>query len=206
MTTIYLVRHSEPFKKHLGIIEVDENILFNNIKMPLSIDGEKLADCVSNNSEFNKLDAAWSSHYVRSMSTAKYFAEKNHLKVNISDKFGERVHGVESWDELPSDYEKRQMLDENYKINNGESQKEVRERLFNALKKIVNEYKDKRVLIVGHSTAVAFLLTKWCKIDNEKWYEFKDRIFFDGKWNYCQTFKLEFDNEINLINIESINI
>ena len=43
-TTIYLVRHSEPFKIHRGIEEVEEDILFANIKAPLSINGEKLAE------------------------------------------------------------------------------------------------------------------------------------------------------------------
>ena len=31
MTTVYLVRHSEPFKAHIGIEEVNESILFSNI-------------------------------------------------------------------------------------------------------------------------------------------------------------------------------
>ena len=29
-------------------------------------------------------------------------------------------------------------------------------------------------------------------------------IFFNGKWNYCETFKLEFDDNNNLVNIENI--
>ena len=85
MTTVYLVRHSEPFKDHIGIEEVNESILFSNIKNPLSIKWEKLAEKISNNSEFNNLDVIWSSNYVRCMSTAKYFANRNNLKVNISN-------------------------------------------------------------------------------------------------------------------------
>ena len=79
MTIVYLVRHSEPIKSHRGLEEVNENILFSNIKSPLSINGEKIAERISNNSEFNNLDVVWSSDYVRSMSTAKYFAYKNGL-------------------------------------------------------------------------------------------------------------------------------
>lgn len=74
MTTIYLIRHSEPFKEHKGIEDVNEDILFSNIKSPLSVNGEKLAEKMSKNKEFTNLDDVWSSDYVRAMSTAKYFA------------------------------------------------------------------------------------------------------------------------------------
>ena len=47
MTTIYLIRHAEPFKIHRGIEDVNESILFSNIKSPLSINGEHLAEKIS---------------------------------------------------------------------------------------------------------------------------------------------------------------
>lgn len=203
-TTIYLVRHSEPFEFHRGIEDVHESILFANIKTPLSINGEKLAEKISNNDEFNNIDTVWSSNYVRAISTAKYFAHKNNLKVNISDKFGERIHGINFWEELPLDFEAHQFEDENYKIDNGESQKEVRERLLNAINYLLNEYKNKRILVVSHSTAIAFLLKKWCEISYLDSYKFNNKTFFDGKWNYCETFKLKFDEHNNLIDIKNI--
>lgn len=206
MTTIYLVRHSEPFKVHSGIQDLNESILFSNIKNPLSVNGEKLAEKVSLNNEFDNIDVVWSSDYVRAMSTAKYFASKNNLKVNISNKLGERKHGINSWDELPSDFESHQFEDENYKIGNGESQKETRERMISILKKLLDMYKDKRILVVGHSTATAFLLGEWCEIKYMGPYKFCDKEFFDGKWNYCETFKLEFDENQNLISIENLRL
>ena len=162
MTTIYLMRHSEPFKNHRGIEDIKETILFSNIKSPLSVNGEHLAEAISSNSEFDNLDLVWASNYVRTMSTAKYFAYRNGLKVNVSDKLGERIHGIDSWDELPSDFEPHQFEDENYKLEKGESQKEVRERLSKFIDNVLTENKGKRILIVGHSTATAFLLKKWC--------------------------------------------
>lgn len=203
MTTVYLVRHSEPFKKHKGIEEVNESLLFSNIKTPLSVDGEKLAEKISLNSEFNNLDTVWSSDYVRAMSTAKYFASKNNLKVNISNQFGERIHGINSWDELPADFEIKQFQDENYKIGAGESKKITKIRMKNALDKLLNEFKDKRILIVGHATATACLLSEWCEINYAQPYKFNDKEFFDGNWNYCQTFKLIFEND-KLISIENL--
>ena len=61
-----------------------------------------------------------------------------------------------------------------------------------------------KILIVGHSTATAFLLKTWCEISYSDNYKFNNKEFFDGKWNYCETFKLEFDESDNLINIENI--
>lgn len=204
-TTVYLVRHSEPFKVHRGIEYINEDLLFMNIKMPLSVNGEKLAEEKSFNSEFSNLDVVWSSNYVRAMSTAKYFAHLNNLKVNISDKLGERIQGVSNWDELPFNFEILQLQDENYKIENGESQKEVQERMYKQLIKIVNENKGKRILIVGHATATAFLLKKWCEVNYDGDYKFNDKTFFNGKWEYLQTFKLTFDDKNNLIDIKNIN-
>lgn len=204
MTTVYLMRHSEPFKVHRGLEIVNEDILFSNIKTPLSIKGEKMAEEKSKQEEFNNIDVIWSSNYVRAMSTAKYFAYKNNLKVNISDKFGERKHGVKNWNELPENFERHQFDDENYKIGDGESKKEVQERIYNELMRIINENKDKRILIVGHATATAFLLDKWCEINYDGDYKYKAESFFNGKWNYLETFKLEFDDNYNLLNIENL--
>ena len=204
MTTVYLMRHSEPFKKHRGIEETNEDILFSNIKSPLSVEGELLAQEKSKNKEFDNIDIVWSSNYVRTMSTAKYFAHRNNIKVNISDKLGERKHGIKSWDELPTDFEIHQFKDENYKIGNGESQKEVRERLCNKLITILNENKGKRILIVGHSTATAYLLSNWCEVSYDSDYKFNKKIFFDGKWEYLQTFKLTFDDNNALVDIITI--
>ena len=203
MTIVYLVRHANTFKIHKGIEEVNENLLFSNIKTPLSINGEKLAERISLEEEFKDLDVVYSSDYVRCMSTAKYFAFNNNLKVNISDSFGERKHGVNSYDDLPEDFEIRQFQEDNYKMPLGESKNETRMRLLNKLNELLEKYKDKRILIVGHSTAFSFLLSEWCEIKYNESYRFNNNEIFDGEWNYCETFKLVFDDNI-LKSIENI--
>ena len=80
------------------------------------------------------------------------------------------------------------------------------ERMYASLMKVINEYKDKRILIVTHSTSVMYLLGTWCSVTYGSDYKFNDRVFFDEKWNYCQTFKLEFDDNFNLHNVENIKI
>lgn len=204
-TTIYLMRHSEPLKSHMGIRLTKESLLQENEKAPLSINGEKRAEEFAKKDEFKDLNSVWSSNYVRAMSTAKYFASANNLKVNIDERLNERRHGVMSYDELPIDFEEKQINDINYKVGNGENQKEVQGRMFAALQDILNANRGKRVVIISHATAITFLLKKWCDIQYPNKYIFQD-LFFDGDWDYLETFKLTFDENNNLISINNMKI
>ena len=73
--------------------------------------------------------------------------------------------------------------------------------------KILNENKNKRIAIVSHATAISYLLKKWCNInivDDELRYNFNNNVIFDGYFNYCETFKLEFDDNNELVDIKNI--
>ena len=203
-TVVYLIRHSEPFKIHRGITKTTESILLENEKTPLSINGEKMAEQWSIHKEMKDLDVVWSSNYVRAMSTAKYFAYINGLKVNIDERFNERVHGVNSWNELPENFEKMQMLDIDYKVGYGESQRKVADRMYNALNDILNVNNGKKIAIVSHATAIMFLLIKLCDYKNNNLY-FKNELLIDEnfKWDSPEVFKLEFEDK-KLTNIKNI--
>ena len=72
----------------------------------------------------------------------------------------------------------------------------------NVVKKLLTSRFGKRIAIISHSTAIAFLLKKWCEIYYDKEYTFKNNIFFNGKWEHLQSFKLEFkDNELISIKV-----
>lgn len=205
-TEIYLIRHSEPFKVHRGNSNTRESILMENEKSPLSINGEKMAEKFAGYNEFKKLDVVYSSNYVRAMSTAKYFAFNNELKVNIDERFNERVHGVESWQDLPTNFELNQFNDENYKVGFGESQKDVQTRMYEGLVNILEENKGKRIAIVSHSTAIAFLLKRFSEVKYDGNYTFNNEIYFDGEWKHLETFKLIFDDNNILLNIKNIRM
>lgn len=207
-TIVYLVRHSKPFKEHLGIVNGDSNVLIDNMRRPLSVDGEKMAKEFSTNDEFDNINEVWSSGYSRCLGTAKYFVYNHNLKVNIDNRLGERIHGViNSYDEVPDNFEKKQLEDENYKLPNGESQKEVGSRMYDALVDIINRNKNKKVVIVSHATSIIFLLKKLrCNIVLNEDYSYNNNVFFNGIPNYLETFKLEFDNDNGLINIKNIKI
>ena len=51
---------------------------------------------------------------------------------------------------------------------------EVRNRMFSAITKILNDNKGKNIAIVSHGTAISYLLKKWCDIE-----------IIDDKLRYC---------------------
>lgn len=203
MTTIYLMRHSIALK-NINNDYNNESLQLQNEKMPLSIEGEELASNISKESELQNIDVVISSNYVRAMSTAKYISNANNVNLIVNSAFGERKFGINSWDELPSGFELRQNDDENYKIGDGESQKEVRERVYKALMKVIDEYKDKRIVIVSHGSAILWLLKQWCNVNLiEKYITFKDKVILEDNVFNCTTFKLEFDDN-KLVNIDKV--
>lgn len=199
MTFVYLMRHSQALKSK--DINNDDSLQMQNEKWPLSVEGENIARKKSFNYEFINFDVVFSSNYVRAISTAKYFADDI---VNIDESFDERKFGIDSWDDLPDNFEEMQFNDFDYKMKKGESLNEVIEREYRSLENILKHYKNRKILIVGHSTAFASLLSKWCDINYSGPYIFNQKVIFDGKWNYCETFKLTFDDDNCLIDIENI--
>ena len=203
---VYLIRHSKPLK-----VNNDKNmdsLQIQNEKQPLSIEGENIAREKLNIEELKDIDKLYSSSYVRAISTAKYIAENNNIEINVINDFGERKFGINSWDELPDNFGEKQFLDENYKTEFGESKKEVRERTFNALMNVLKN-DDKKIAIVFHSTAMLFLIMTWCKVipskeDFSYKFLFNDEEVFNDKIDYCEIFKLTFDDKNKLINIENI--
>ena len=205
MTIVYLIRHSKTLKVNNN--HNIDNLQIQNEKQSLSIEGEQIAKERLDNNEFSNIDVLYASNYVRVIQTAKYIANKNNLDINVATDLGERKFGISTWEELPDGFERKQFLDEEYKIGNGENQQEVRDRMHRIVMKIVNENKDKRIAIVSHGTATSYLLKKWCDIqvkDDKLRYSFNNNIIFDGYFNYCETFKLRFDDNNEVISIENI--
>lgn len=69
-----------------------------------------------------------------------------------------KCNNIENGDSLQVKNEKWTLTE------NGESLNEVLDREINAIFKILDEYSDKKILIVGHSTALATLFSKWCEV------------------------------------------
>lgn len=198
MKEIYLMRHSETLR--FNNLDNNDSLQVQNEKRPLTENGEKIAKEKSMLKELQNFDIVISSNYVRAIATAKYFTKD---EVNVIESFGERKYGINKWEELPEQFEQKQLKDFDYKISDGESLNEVIDRQFLALNKVINTYNANKILIVGHSTAFTALFSKWCKVQPDGIY-FKGEKFFDGKWNYCETFRLIFNDDATLIDIKKI--
>lgn len=209
MTTIYLLRHSQPFRKLLGEYNVNEVEQLRNEKNPLSVDGERLAKEMSKRDELQNIDVIYSSHYVRTMCTAKYIAENNNIKLNVDERLGERKFGVNNTSELPPTFFEEQFRDWDYKLENGESANEVSKRMNEVLLEILNKNQGRNIAVVSHGTAISAMVKTWCNVvlnEETKLIEFyfNDKLVFDGNWNCPELFKLDFDENNNLINIKNV--
>ena len=199
-TTVYFIRHSNAkeikLKRNVPLLECNKNTR-------LSREGKIIARDFSKNKHLQNIDVLISSDYKRAIETALFFSKKK-KSYEINSLFGERIHGVNNFSELPKNFEEKQLKDENYKIGYGESQLEVRSRMYNALIDVLNNNRGKNIAIISHSTAITFLLKKWCTINENNEFVYKKKAFFNGEWKPCTSFKLEFDNKNNLIDIDEI--
>lgn len=199
-TTIYLIRHSNSkeikLKRRHTLLDCNKNT-------KLTKEGKVIARDFSKNKYLQDFDVLISSDYKRAIETALFFSKK-HKIYQINSMFGERIHGVNNFSELPKDFEKKQLSDENYKIGYGESQKEVRSRMYHALQDVLDSHKGKKVAIISHSTAITFLLLKWCKINELGEYVYNNKVFFNGEWKPCTSFKLTFNSKNELTDIDEI--
>ena len=177
MTTVYLIRHSISNKikvrKNHSLLECNKNVR-------LSKEGKIIAKDFSKNKYLQNIDVLISSDYKRAIETALFFPN-NKKSFEINSLFGERIQGVNDFSELPDDFEKKQLLDENFKIGYGESQKEVRSRMYHALEEVLVFNMGKNIAIISHSNAITFLLKTWCKINELGEYVYKDKVFFNGE-------------------------
>lgn len=181
-----------------------DDFQIRNEKQPLSIDGEELAKRKLSIDELNNLDCVYSSHFVRTMATAKYLL-RDDQKLVIDSNLGERRNGIEE-DKRTSRFSYKQILNENLKYPLGESRFEVKERLLKSLSNILNnEYE--RCAVVFHANAMFFLLMELCDfeiIDEVPTIKFNGKTILDKKIDFCQIFKLKFDQNNNLVDIENL--
>lgn len=213
MTTIYLIRHSEKLKID-GDYKTNESEQIKNEKIILSIEGEEKALELSKKAKLQGLDKVYTSHYTRAVATAKYIAAQNNLKLNIDERLGERKLGINVEDSMEKfrdagvkkdiNFTVAQLLDENLKSENGESNKEVRKRMLECINEIIQKNPKKRIAVVSHGAAIKYFIQNWCQYNYEK-----DSFFLSEK-EVCQrileapsALELIFDED-KLINIEKI--
>lgn len=146
MTNIYFVRHAEPdYSNH------------NDIERPLTPKGLKDRELVTTYLKDKDIDLVISSPYKRAMETVDDFANSKKLSIEVIDDFRERKVGND-WIEDFYSFSKMQWEDFNYKLSYGECLMEVQERNINALMGVLEEHKDKNIVIGSHGTALSTII------------------------------------------------
>lgn len=213
MTTIYLIRHSVRMKKNL--IEECRTSQSNQLqfeKIVLSSLGEERAKLLASKDELDNIDKIYTSNCVRTLETAKYLMDRHNLGVTIDERFDERRLGIPNDKEYPNWFE-LQFIDENFKTVGGESQKEVRERVTEAINEILDEYKNKRICIFTHGYAILYYLKSLCDFEFHSkeriTLKFNNKTIFNRYLNAPELIKLSFDNkelkDIEFIEYEDID-
>ncbi len=208
-TIVYLIRHSEPTPKSniKFIINKDSQQVINE-KSFLSVSGEKRAETLSKNEELQNIDAVYSSSFIRALETAKYIALENNTIINVDERLNERKVG-ELGDLEWNEFARLQSNDFNFKLSGGESLKQTKKRMVEAMKNILMHETGNRVAIISHATAMTCLLSSWCEIGRN--YEekliltYKDKTIVDGTWTAPHVYKITFEG-MNVKDIEYLNI
>lgn len=210
MKTIYLIRHSAPFVEIDNYVDND-NVLWSefNKNMILSPLGEENAKKLCNVAELNDINEIYASNSSRAIGTAKYLAESNGIRIKLDKRINEREFGVEYIKDLSSDFTKLSFEDKNFKVNSGESLNEVN----NRLKSFVNDLLDNnsyKIAIVMHGIILLSYLKTICNhfaYDGKNFnIKYNDNVVLDGIPENPSVYKIEFDDNKNVINVESVSL
>ena len=206
-TIVYLIRHSEKLDtQYIDRYYDDENYQITREKRILSAEGERKANILSKQKEFDKVDVIYSSSYVRTIQTAKYLAERLDKKIHVNRNLNERKYGNPKYAE---DISLKQYYDEKIKNIAGQSRKEVTDRMYKTFMNIIDKNKGKTIAIFSHGAAISFLLMKWCKLvyidsQKKKCMKFQDKIVINKKMEAPEVFKIIIDEKQNIKDIENL--
>lgn len=158
MKKIYFVRHGESLWNKTSKIQ-------GALDIPLSKTGKKEAKLIASRFKNKEVDAIYSSKLSRAVDTAKKIGEIKGLKINEIEELKEISFG--DWEGLcmedikenrKEELEKWIFTPEKQKFKNGESLKDVSIRTKKVLKEILNNTKDKNIVIVAHSGAIKVMV------------------------------------------------
>ena len=135
--------------------------------------------------------------------------EKQNLKVNIDDRFDELKASKSNYLDIKDRFIRRH-LDENFKTEGMESPKDVRKRFTEAFYEILEKNSGKRIAIFTHGYALTFFLMNWCELleideSKKRKMSFKGNVITDRMMNAPDVFKLEFDKNNEIINVQNLD-
>lgn len=194
MTTIYLTRHGQTIwnidKRLQGVSNSDLTQL--GIEQAMSL-RDRMNDI--------DIDVIYTSPLVRALETAKIIRGNRDIEIVIEDglkeiSFGEYEGSTEAEllkKGIGTELKKMFDGDINIKTPGGESVKELYERLEYTLEKIIEKYKNKRILIVSHGMTLRTMMN----------YFYQGREVFTDIMGQATLTKITFDK--NQFNVDILN-
>ncbi|MCM1988239.1 histidine phosphatase family protein [Oceanirhabdus seepicola] len=128
----------------------------------LSKEGEEQRNDVLNILKSKEIDVIYSSPYKRAIDTIKLYAEYREFEIQILDDLRERKVSDCFIDDFDS-FAMKQWDDFDYKLNYGESLREVQDRGIKVIQEIIRDNKGKKIMIGTHGTFLGVLLNYYEK-------------------------------------------
>lgn len=146
MTTVFFIRHAEPnYSNH------------DDAQRELTEKGLADRKLVTKFLSDKSIDVVFSSPYKRSVDTIKDFTDRYGMEIETIFDFRERkVDSV--WIEDFNSFSRRQWNDFSYKLADGEALAEVQQRNVRALMLILEQYRDKNIVVGSHGTALSLII------------------------------------------------
>ena len=160
MTTVYFIRHAES----------DTSVRDGRIR-PLTAEGLSRCRFVTEYLQDKNIDVVLSSPFKRSVDTVSGYAKQKGMNIATIEGFREQRSSSDMRRDNPEFRLslERQWADFTYAFSDGECLQTVQNRNVAALKQVLNEYKDKGIVIGTHATALSTIINYF---DNT--YGFKD--------------------------------
>ena len=146
LTNIYFIRHAEP--------NYDDH---DDLTRELSPKGLRYRASVTAYLADKAIDAVLSSPYKRAVDTVKDFADAHGFDVVTVEDFRER-RIADTWVEDFRGFTRRQWENFDFKLNDGESLREVQNRNIAALEEVLRRYDGKNAVIGSHGTALSTVI------------------------------------------------
>lgn len=146
MTTIYFIRHAQPnYDNH------------DDYSRELTEKG--LQDCKDLVKRFEdiKIDALYSSPYVRAIDTIKPLAENRQKTIHLVKNFRERKIG-NHWIKDFNGFVEKQWTDFSFRLSDGESLSQVQARNIQALETLLKEHPEQTLVVGSHGTALSAII------------------------------------------------
>lgn len=160
MTNIYLIRHAQS----VGNVE---RRLTGRVDYKLTEEGYEQVKILTEKLKNVHFDVAYSSPFSRAMETIKPLAKLNNIEIIKENNLSEMYFGIYDgfkWDEVNeidiSISNNRKETNEISGITNQETTKQIQDRMYKIISKIINKNKGKTILIASHGVAIEAFLRK----------------------------------------------